>query len=210
SPSRSRHRSSAETSRSAVPPARAGNSRGKRPWAARALTSGRLTRPGSPADTAPARTSTATRRASSTSASWPSVRAKGFGPVRGRILPPYAGRPMVEVIVARHGESEYSAVGRVNGDPAVPCPLTDQGRDEARAFGRTLDGVPIDLCVTSEFRRTKETADLALEGRDVVRLVLPDLNDLAAGDFEGEPLGDLRAWLRRHGPLAELPGGGEP
>ena len=117
---------------------------------------------------------------------------------------------MVEVIVARHGESEYSAVGRVNGDPAVPCPLTDQGRDEARAFGRTLDGVPIDLCVTSEFRRTKETADLALEGRDVVRLVLPDLNDLAAGDFEGEPLGDLRAWLRRHGPLAELPGGGEP
>ena len=117
---------------------------------------------------------------------------------------------MDEVILARHGESEYSAVGRVNGDPAIVCALTDRGRDEARAFGRTLDGVPIDLCVTSEFQRTKETADVALEGRNIPRLVLADLNDLAAGDFEGEPLGDLRTWLRRHGPIAELPGGGEP
>jgi probable phosphoglycerate mutase len=112
-------------------------------------------------------------------------------------------------ILARHGESERSVVGRTNGDPRTACALTETGREEARALGRALAGDEIDLCVTSEFERVRETADLALEGREVPRLVLPELNDIRFGEFEGRPLTDYRAWAHAHGPEEPAPGGGD-
>jgi 2,3-bisphosphoglycerate-dependent phosphoglycerate mutase len=112
-------------------------------------------------------------------------------------------------ILARHGESERSVVGRTNGDPRTACALTETGREEARALGRALASDEIDLCVTSEFERVRETADLALEGREVPRLVLPELNDIRFGEFEGRPLTDYRAWAHAHGPEEPAPGGGD-
>ena len=112
-------------------------------------------------------------------------------------------------ILARHGESEFSARALVNGDIGVACPLTERGRDEARILGELLTGEKIDLCVTSEFERARETADVALAGRDVPRLVLPELNDPNYGEFEGALLEDYRAWAWSHGSADEPPGGGE-
>jgi broad specificity phosphatase PhoE len=113
------------------------------------------------------------------------------------------------VVLARHGESERSVDGLTNGDPGVRVALTATGREEARRLGLELAGDPIDLCVTSEFERAQETADLALEGRDVPRLVLAELNDIRFGAFEGLPLTDYRTWAHAHGPLDEAPGGGD-
>jgi broad specificity phosphatase PhoE len=114
---------------------------------------------------------------------------------------------MDRLVLARHGESERSVGGLTNGDPTVRVALTEVGREEARHLGRELADEPIDLCVTSEFERVQETADLALEGRDVARLVLADLNDIRFGEFEGRPLTDYRAWAHAHGPLDVCPGG---
>src|ERR671937_518696 len=114
-----------------------------------------------------------------------------------------------EVIMARHGESEASALGMVNGDPSRPIGLSDRGREESRALGRSLADTDVDLCVVTEFPRTRETADIALEGRDVPRLVVPELNDPRVGDLEGRPIGELREWFRRHGAASDVPGGGE-
>jgi broad specificity phosphatase PhoE len=112
-------------------------------------------------------------------------------------------------ILARHGETALSVLGRTNGDPAVACGLTDAGRGQARQLGRDLEAEGIDLCVTSEFQRTQETAEIALEGREVPRLVLPELNDIRFGEFEGRALTDYRAWAHAHGPLDPAPGGGD-
>jgi broad specificity phosphatase PhoE len=111
------------------------------------------------------------------------------------------------VVLARHGESERSVEGLTNGDPHVPCALTATGREEARRLGIDLADDPVDLCVTSEFERVQETADLALVGRDVPRLVLADLNDIRFGEFEGRPLIEYRAWAHAHGPEDVVPGG---
>lgn len=116
---------------------------------------------------------------------------------------------MDAVILARHGESELSVVGRTNGEPGTPCALTDAGREQARHLGRLLAGADLGLCVVSEFQRAQETADLALEGRDLPRLVLPELNDIRFGDFEGRALTDYRAWAHAHGPEVAAPGGGD-
>ena len=114
---------------------------------------------------------------------------------------------MDRVVLARHGESERSVEGLTNGDPRVPCALTATGREEARRLGIELADDPIDLCVTSEFERVQETAELALAGRDVPRLVLADLNDIRFGEFEGRPLTEYRAWAHAHGPEDVVPGG---
>ena len=116
---------------------------------------------------------------------------------------------MERVVLARHGESELSLVGRTNGDPSLAVALTEAGCEQARALGRDLADEAVDLCVTSEFLRAQETADLALEGREVPRLVLAELNDIRFGRFEGGELADYRAWARTHGPAEPVPGGGE-
>ena len=104
---------------------------------------------------------------------------------------------MESVILARHGESVFSARQLVNGDVGVSGPLTERGEEEARALGRAIADDSIDLCVTSEFERTRQTADLALEGRHVPRLVVPDLNDPRYGRFEGGALdAEDVAWFR--------------
>ncbi len=43
-----------------------------------------------------------------------------------------------ELVLARHGESEYSLKQLVNGDPGVACPLTPAGREQARELGGRL------------------------------------------------------------------------
>jgi len=116
---------------------------------------------------------------------------------------------MEAVILARHGESVFSARGLVNGEIGVPGPLTERGEEEARALGRAIAGDEIDLCVTSEFERTRQTADVALAGRAVPRLVIRDLNDPRYGRFEGGALADYRGWASTAGSADEVPGGGE-
>jgi broad specificity phosphatase PhoE len=112
-------------------------------------------------------------------------------------------------ILARHGESEFSVRSALNGDIAVPCGLTARGREEARALGEALAAEPVDVCVTSEFQRARETADEALRGRGVPRVVMPELNDPLYGPYEGGALEEYRAWASS-APSSAVPGpGGE-
>jgi 2,3-bisphosphoglycerate-dependent phosphoglycerate mutase len=115
---------------------------------------------------------------------------------------------LIEAILVRHGQSEANAAGIVNGDPSVPYGLTDEGRRHATALGEALAGQRIDLCMVTEFLRTRQTADLITRGRDIPRLLVPELNDPVFGALEGRPLAEVRAWLVEHGPAAR-PAGGE-
>jgi broad specificity phosphatase PhoE len=116
---------------------------------------------------------------------------------------------MRRAILGRHGESEYSARGRLNGDITVAVGLTERGRDEARRLGEELRDTPFELCVTSEFQRARETADLALAGRDVPRAVDGRLNDPLIGRFEGAGLEEYRSWAAGSPSSAAPEDGGE-
>jgi probable phosphoglycerate mutase len=113
------------------------------------------------------------------------------------------------LILARHGESEFSARGAMNGDPTVAGPLTPAGIDEARGLGAVLAGEPIELCVTSRFERTQQTADLALAGRDVPRIVMAEFDDPNYGAYEGASLEEYRSWAASSPSGTGAPGGGE-
>jgi probable phosphoglycerate mutase len=111
------------------------------------------------------------------------------------------------VIMARHGESEASAAGRVNGDPSRPVHLTERGRKEARRLGAGLAGVPIDLCAVTSFPRTRETADVALADRDVPRITVAELDDPQAGELEGCSIAEFRDWFMANGAGTPVPDG---
>ena len=109
----------------------------------------------------------------------------------------------------RHAESVLSARGLANGRVDVRCPLSARGTAQARALAQKLADEDIDLCVTSELERTRETAELALADRAVPQLVFPELNDPLYGRYEGGPLADYIAWAHANDSAAEPPGGGE-
>ena len=116
---------------------------------------------------------------------------------------------MERLILARHGESVFSERLLVNGDVQVPGPLTERGVEEARELGKALAETELDLCVTSEFERTRQTADAALAGRDVPRVVVAELNDPRYGSYEGGALDAYRDWAASAGSEVAAPGGGE-
>ena len=111
-------------------------------------------------------------------------------------------------VLARHGESTLNVERRVNGDPAVPVALTEQGREEARRLGGQMAQFPFDACLHTRFPRTRETAEIALAGREDVPLVEEALfDDIDVGDLEGEQLEAYRAWKHNHSRDVAFPGG---
>jgi broad specificity phosphatase PhoE len=110
-------------------------------------------------------------------------------------------------VIARHGESTLNLEQRVNGDPTVQVYLTEKGRGEAQLLGQQTAHIPIDLCLHTPFSRTRETAEIALAGRDVPFEEVPELGDVDIGDLEGKTLQDYRAWKHEHTRRDAFPGG---
>ncbi|HEV8688388.1 MAG TPA: histidine phosphatase family protein [Gaiellaceae bacterium] len=110
-------------------------------------------------------------------------------------------------VLARHGESTLNVEQVVTGDPARDVRLTEKGREESRLLGVQIRNVPLDVCVITRFGRTRETAEIALEGRDVPLDVEPLLDDIDIGDLEGVTIEDYRAWKRAHTRADAFPGG---
>ena len=110
-------------------------------------------------------------------------------------------------LIARHAETSLNIERRVNGDPSVEVPLTEHGREEARQLGIQVANMPLDLCVHTSFGRTRDTAAIALAGRNVPTIVEPLLDDIDVGELEGRSIGDYRAWKRVHSRSDPFPGG---
>jgi broad specificity phosphatase PhoE len=87
--------------------------------------------------------------------------------------------------------------------------LSEQGVEEALALRETLAFEAVGLGVATRLVRTQETLDLALGSRDVERIVLPGLDEIGFGSYEGGLLAEYRQWAWTHEPDAPCPGGGE-
>jgi broad specificity phosphatase PhoE len=106
------------------------------------------------------------------------------------------------------------ALAGSNRDGTASCAapgegLTPEGVEQARGLGELLSGEDLSLGVVTELRRTQETLELAVGRRDVPRLVVPELNEINYGSFDGGPLEAYRTWAGSHPPAVPGPGGGE-
>jgi broad specificity phosphatase PhoE len=110
-----------------------------------------------------------------------------------------------EVVLLRHGETEWSASGRHTGRTDVP--LTERGRQQARALGTAVAGRHFAEVLTSPLQRASETCRLAgLDGT-----VVEDVREWDYGDHEGRTTPEIReevpGWTVWRGPV---PGGERP
>jgi probable phosphoglycerate mutase len=112
------------------------------------------------------------------------------------------------LILARHGHAVSNALDVVSCTPPGDG-LSSRGVDEALALREALAGEPIALGVATQLRRTQETLELALADRGVQWLVLPGLDEIDFGSFDGGPLSVYREWAWSAEPDVECPGGGE-
>jgi broad specificity phosphatase PhoE len=104
------------------------------------------------------------------------------------------GRP-AELVLARHGETEWSRSGRHTGRTDVP--LTEEGRVQAELLGTSLAVIQFECVYTSPLSRAADTCRLAgLEGAAQVR---DELLEWDYGDYEGRTTPEIReerpGWL---------------
>ena len=90
----------------------------------------------------------------------------------------------MRILLARHGETQWNAEGRYQGQ--VDVPLSPVGEAQARLLGDRLRDVRIDRAVASPLLRAKRTAELALGPSREAKLKLDaGFAEIAHGTWEG-------------------------
>jgi broad specificity phosphatase PhoE len=93
----------------------------------------------------------------------------------------------MELVLVRHGETEWSRDGKHTGTTDVP--LTATGRKQAEALREILGGRTFALVLTSPLARAAETARLAGFGEAEER---DELREWDYGDYEGRRTVEIR------------------
>ena len=93
-----------------------------------------------------------------------------------------------EIVLVRHGETEWSRTLRHTGRTDVP--LTDEGRRQAEVVGRALEGRSFELVLTSPLQRAADTCRLA--GFEAQAQTRDDLREWDYGDYEGRTTAEIR------------------
>ena len=121
--------------------------------------------------------------------------------------------PERHLFLARHGETDWNAAGRWQGQTDVP--LNANGRVQALAVAARLRAEGVRAIATSDLWRARGTAEIVGEalGLEVV-LVDPALRERAYGDWEGLTRGECEArfpveWARHVSDPRTPPPGGE-
>jgi len=92
-----------------------------------------------------------------------------------------------QIMLVRHGETEWSRDGKHTGDTDVP--LTSNGRAQARRLGGMLDAESFSLVLTSPRRRATDTCGLSgLSGAELCE----DLREWEYGAYEGRTTAQIR------------------
>jgi 2,3-bisphosphoglycerate-dependent phosphoglycerate mutase len=121
---------------------------------------------------------------------------------------------MTELIVIRHGETDWNRQLRFQGQ--IDVPLNAVGEQQARRLAERLQSERVDVVLSSDLQRARATAEAAAPGWQLPVWVEPLWREQAFGVLEGLDVPTIQArhaelwaqWVRHEADYA-LPDGGE-
>lgn len=118
---------------------------------------------------------------------------------------------MLELLLIRHGQTDWNVERKVMG--RNPIPLNTTGRAQARDLAKGLKNIPIHAIYTSPTKRTMQTAQILMKGRDTVPLMQEEgFTEIEYGEWVGHDINQLlpseqfQAYLKKPSEYA-IPGG---
>lgn len=120
---------------------------------------------------------------------------------------------MLEILLVRHGQTDWNARQKVMG--RQPIPLNSVGQTQAEKLAGFLNGVKIDRVISSTVLRAQQTAEIIARGRDGIGVENESgLDEIDYGDWVNLHFSELDEkysdmWRRyREDPSGlQLPGG---
>lgn len=123
---------------------------------------------------------------------------------------------VTNIFIARHGETEYNRVGKMQGR-GIDIPLNKTGRLQARAISDTLKDESIDYIFSSSLMRSMETAEIIAWTLRMKYESYPELDEMNFGNLEGKrseeiqhELGELQQIWKEGDTDFEIEGGESP
>lgn len=90
---------------------------------------------------------------------------------------------MTIILLARHGQSDWNHERRWQGH--ADRPLTDQGKEQARALADRLQEIQLDAVYSSDLERARTTAAAVAKPRGLEVQQRPDLREVDVGSWSG-------------------------
>src|SRR6478736_4181734 len=109
------------------------------------------------------------------------------GHARGR----QSAMPSTELILIRHGETDWNRELRFQGH--IDVPLNDMGHEQARRLGLRLAGEPVQQLVSSDLMRAQQTAAPAARQLGLEILTTVSLREQNFGIVEGMRADEIQA-----------------
>ncbi len=96
---------------------------------------------------------------------------------------------MMTIYLARHGQTEENLARIFQGH--LPGRLTAEGKEQARILGVRLQNIAIDMVVSSDLQRCKDTVQLAVGERQLPWVTTPLLREIDWGSWTGLYIKDV-------------------
>lgn len=108
---------------------------------------------------------------------------------------------MTRILLARHGETDWNAIRRVQGWTDIP--LSERGLVQAETLARRLARTPLAAVYSSDLSRAAQTAAPAAARQGLTVQTMPELREKGFGEWEGLTQADLERdypdlWYRYH------------
>ncbi len=120
---------------------------------------------------------------------------------------------MTELVLIRHGQTNWNVEGRYQGQADVP--LNSQGLQQARKLAAALAKEKIDAIYSSDLIRARQTAEAIQQATGAPLFLEPRLREINQGQWEGMLFSEIKARdperhaRRKADPLNIAPPGGE-
>lgn len=120
---------------------------------------------------------------------------------------------MFELLVMRHGQTDWNIDGQKRVMGRRPIPLNREGRNQVRRTARSLREMPLVAIYSSPIVRALQSAQLVMQGRGAIPLIEEEgLAEIDYGAWLDRELTDIMQseawrdyWCR--GAVAQVPGG---